>query len=402
MIFKNLQQQPPDKILALMTAFKEDPRDQKLDLGVGVYKDPTGITPIMRSIKLAEKKWWEIESSKSYVGLVGDPAFSDAMISLVLGNSIPRNLIASAATPGGTGAVRQGFELFKIANSGVRVFVSDPTWPNHISILQYLNIPFETYRYFDNETRGVDFDSMVSDLSRAKAGDVILLHGCCHNPTGANLDKQQWKIIIDLLNKNGATPMIDLAYQGFGDGLEEDAYATRLIAESVPETVIASSCSKNFGIYRERAGLLMLISQDSSKRNINQSMLAYLNRQNYSFPPDHGSRLVSIVLNDKDLRSDWMSELEDIRTSLLNLRVQLADELQKISGSDRFSFIASHRGMFSRLGATPSQVDKMRKEFGIYMVSDSRFNVAGLNNDCLLYTSPSPRDQRGSRMPSSA
>ena len=381
MIFKNLQQQPPDKILALMTAFKEDPRDQKLDLGVGVYKDPTGITPIMRSIKLAEKKWWEIESSKSYVGLVGDPAFSDAMISLVLGNSIQRNLIASAATPGGTGAVRQGFELFKIANPGVRVFVSDPTWPNHISILQYLNIPFETYRYFDNETRGVDFDSMVSDLSRAKAGDVILLHGCCHNPTGANLDKQQWKLIIDLLNKNGATPMIDLAYQGFGDGLEEDAYATRLIAESVPETVIASSCSKNFGIYRERAGLLMLISQDSSKRNINQSMLAYLNRQNYSFPPDHGSRLVSIVLNDKDLRSDWMSELEDIRNSLLNLRVQLSDELQKISGSDRFSFIASHRGMFSRLGATPSQVEKMRKEFGIYMVSDSRFNVAGLNNE---------------------
>jgi len=381
MIFKNLQQQPPDKILALMTAFKEDPRDQKLDLGVGVYKNPTGITPIMRSIKLAEKKWWEIESSKSYVGLVGDPAFSDAIISLVLGNSIPRNLIASAATPGGTGAVRQGFELFKIANPGVRVFVSDPTWPNHISILQYLNIPFETYRYFDNETRGVDFDSMVSDLSRAKAGDVILLHGCCHNPTGANLDKQQWKIIIDLLNKNGATPMIDLAYKGFGDGLEEDAYATRLIAESVPETLIASSCSKNFGIYRERAGLLMLISQDSSKRNINQSMLAYLNRQNYSFPPDHGSRLVSIVLNDKDLRSDWMSELEDIRTSLLNLRVQLADELQKISGSDRFSFIASHRGMFSRLGATPSQVEKMRKEFGIYMVSDSRFNVAGLNNE---------------------
>ena len=381
MIFKNLQQQPPDKILALMTAFKEDPRDQKLDLGVGVYKDPTGITPIMRSIKLAEKKWWEIESSKSYVGLAGDPAFSDAIISLVLGNSIPRNLIASAATPGGTGAVRQGFELFKVANPGVRVFVSDPTWPNHISILQYLNIPFETYRYFDNETRGVDFDSMVSDLSRAKAGDVVLLHGCCHNPTGANLDKQQWKIIIDLLNKSGATPMIDLAYQGFGDGLEEDVYATRLIAESVPETVIASSCSKNFGIYRERAGLLMLVSQDSSKRNINQSMLAYLNRQNYSFPPDHGSRLVSIVLNDKDLRSDWMSELEDIRNSLLNLRVQLSNELQKISGSDRFSFIASHRGMFTRLGATPSQVEKMRTEFGIYMVSDSRFNVAGLNSE---------------------
>ena len=379
MIFKNIREQPPDKILALMTAFKDDPREQKLDLGVGVYKDSNGNTPIMRSIKAAEKKWWEIENSKSYVGLVGDPAFSDAIISLVLGNNIPKNLIASAATPGGTGAVRQGFELFKIANPDVRVFVSDPTWPNHISILHYLNIPCETYRYFDNETRGVDFGSMVADLSRAKAGDVILLHGCCHNPTGANLNKQQWQIIIDLLKKSGATPMIDLAYQGFGDGLDDDAYATRLIVESVPETVIASSCSKNFGIYRERAGLLMLVSQDSSRRKINQSMLAFLNRQNYSFPPDHGSRLVSIVLNDTDLRSDWMSELEDIRNSLLNLRIQLSNELQKISGSDRFSFIASHKGMFSRLGATPSQVEKMRKEFGIYMVSDSRFNVAGLN-----------------------
>ena len=381
MILKNIQNQPPDKILALMTAFKNDPRDQKLDLGVGVYKDPNGNTPIMRSIKEAEKKWWEIESSKSYVGLVGDPAFSDALISLVLGSNIPKNLIASAATPGGTGAVRQGFELFKIANPELRVFVSDPTWPNHISILKYLNIPCETYRYFDNETRGVDFDSMVADLARAKAGDVILLHGCCHNPTGANLNKQQWQEITDLLNKSGATPMIDLAYQGFGDGLEEDAYATRLISESVPETVIASSCSKNFGIYRDRAGLLMLVSQDSSRRNTNQSMLAFLNRQNYSFPPDHGSRLVSIVLNDTDLRIDWMSELEDIRNSLLNLRLQLSNELQKLSGSDRFSFIASHRGMFSRLGASPLQVEKMREEFGIYMVSDSRFNVAGLNTE---------------------
>ena len=380
-MFKNIQNQPPDQILALMSAFKNDPRDQKLDLGVGVYKDPNGNTPIMRSIKAAEKKWWEIESSKSYVGLVGDPAFSDALISLVLGSNIPKNLIASAATPGGTGAVRQGFELFKIANPELRVFVSDPTWPNHISILKYLNIPCETYRYFDNETRGVDFDSMVADLARAKAGDVILLHGCCHNPTGANLNKQQWQEITDLLNKSGATPMIDLAYQGFGDGLEEDAYATRLISESVPETVIASSCSKNFGIYRDRAGLLMLVSQDSSRRNTNQSMLAFLNRQNYSFPPDHGSRLVSIVLNDTDLRIDWMSELEDIRNSLLSLRLQLSNELQKLSGSDRFSFIASHRGMFSRLGASPLQVEKMREEFGIYMVSDSRFNVAGLNTE---------------------
>lgn len=378
-MFETLKEQPADKILALMQMFKEDPRADKIDLGVGVYKDASGHTPIMAGIKDAEKLLWEQETTKTYVALAGDPAFSDAMVSLVLGDAVARSKVAAVATPGGTGAVRQAFELAKMANPDARVFVSDPTWPNHLSILKHLDIPVLNYRYFDGETRGVDFDGMMSDLADAKAGDVILLHGCCHNPTGANLNLTQWAEVVALLQKTGATPMIDIAYQGFGDGLDEDAAATRLVASSVPETIIAASCSKNFGIYRERTGLLMLVSQDGGAHKMNQGTLAYLNRQNYSFPPDHGARLVTMVLTDPALRSAWTKELEDVRLSMLGLRQSLADELQRLSGSNRFGFLAQHRGMFSRLGTSPDKVELLRQRHGIYMVGDSRLNIAGLN-----------------------
>jgi aromatic-amino-acid transaminase len=378
-MFETLKAQPADKILALMQMFKEDPRADKIDLGVGVYKDATGLTPVMHAIKDAEKLLWEQETTKTYVALAGDPAFSDAMINLVLSDAVSRSHVAAVATPGGTGAVRQAFELVKMANPDVRVFVSDPTWPNHLSILKHLDIPVVSYRYFDAETRGVDFDGMMTDLAGAKAGDVILLHGCCHNPTGANLNITQWGEVIALLQSSGATPMIDIAYQGFGDGLDEDAEATRLVASSVPETIIAASCSKNFGIYRERTGLLMVVSQDAGAHTMNQGTLAYLNRQNFSFPPDHGARLVTMVLNDPKLHADWVQELEDVRLSMLGLRQSLADELQRLSGSDRFGFLAQHRGMFSRLGTSPEKVELLRERHGIYMVGDSRLNIAGLN-----------------------
>lgn len=378
-MFETLKAQPADKILALMQMFKEDPRADKIDLGVGVYKDATGLTPVMHAIKDAEKLLWEQETTKTYVALAGDPAFSDAMINLVLSDAVSRSHVAAVATPGGTGAVRQAFELVKMANPDVRVFVSDPTWPNHLSILKHLEIPVVSYRYFDAETRGVDFDGMMTDLAGAKAGDVILLHGCCHNPTGANLNITQWGEVIALLQSSGATPMIDIAYQGFGDGLDEDAEATRLVASSVPETIIAASCSKNFGIYRERTGLLMVVSQDAGAHTMNQGTLAYLNRQNFSFPPDHGARLVTMVLNDPKLHADWVQELEDVRLSMLGLRQSLADELQRLSGSDRFGFLAQHRGMFSRLGTSPDKVELLRERHGIYMVGDSRLNIAGLN-----------------------
>jgi aromatic-amino-acid transaminase len=379
-MFQSLKEQPADKILELVQKYKEDPRASKIDLGVGVYKNAEGLTPVMRAVKTAEQQLWERETTKSYVGLVGDPQFSDVMIDLVLSDSVARGNVAAAATPGGTGAVRQAFELLKMANPDLRVFVSDPTWPNHLSILKYLDVPVVPYRYFNSETRGVDFAGMMEDLADARSGDVILLHGCCHNPTGANLNISQWQEVVDFLNKSGATPMIDIAYQGFGDGLQEDAAGTRLVASSVPETVIAASCSKNFGIYRERTGLLMVVSQDANAKGLNQSTLAFLNRQNFSFPPDHGARLVTMGLGDPALRADWAAELEDVRLGMLELRTQLASELQRLSGSDRFGFLAQHRGMFSRLGASAEHVEKLRADHAVYMVGDSRMNIAGLNS----------------------
>ncbi len=378
-MFENLKPQPADKILALMQMYREDPRDQKIDLGVGVYKNAEGVTPVMRAVKAAEKRILEEQESKAYTGLAGDPAYADAMIGLILGTSVPRGNIAAVATPGGTGACRQAFEMIRMANPSARVFVSNPTWPNHLSILNYLGMETVQYRYFDGETRGVDFDGMVEDLKTAKAGDVVLLHGCCHNPTGANLNMVQWQEVVNIINKLGLVAMIDIAYQGFGDGLEEDAQATRLVASSVKRCLIAASCSKNFGVYRERTGLLMAISDDAAQTALNQSTLAFLNRQNYSFPPDHGARVVTTILNDEALRADWAAELEEVRLSMLGLRQQLADELQRLSGSDRFGFIAQHRGMFSRLGAAPELVEKLRADHGIYMVGDSRLNIAGLN-----------------------
>ncbi|MEP4246449.1 aromatic amino acid transaminase [Tateyamaria sp.] len=377
-MFEHLTPQKPDAILKLVQMYREDSRADKVDLGVGVYKDATGNTPVMRAIKAAEQQLWQDQTTKSYVGLAGDPGFSDAMIKLVLGDTIARDKIAAAATPGGTGAVRQAFELIKMARPDARVFVSNPTWPNHLSILDYLGMETVLYRYFDDETRGVDFDGMIADLKTARAGDVVLLHGCCHNPTGANLSAVQWQDVIAVLQETGAVPMIDIAYQGFGDGLEADAAATRAVAAAMPECLIAASCSKNFGIYRERTGILMMVANGTGK-GVAQGTLAFLNRQNFSFPPDHGARLVTMILNDDALRADWMAELEEVRLSMLGLREQLARELQQRAGSDRFGFLAEHRGMFSRLGTTPELVVKMREEHGIYMVGDSRMNIAGLN-----------------------
>ena len=374
----HLSPQPEDKILALSAQFKADPRPHKIDLGVGVYKDARGQTPIMRAVKAAEQKLWQEQDTKSYVALAGDPAFADAMIGLVLGQCTGSDRIAAVATPGGTGAVRQGLELVQLAGTGARVWVSDPTWPNHLTILKHLDLPMQPYRYFDATTRAVDFDGMVADLAEVNAGDVVLLHGCCHNPTGANLNAAQEDEVITLLNAKGAVAFVDIAYQGFGDGLEKDARFTRKIATRLPQVLIAASCSKNFGIYRERTGILMALSEGGAETKTVQGSLAFLNRQNYSFPPDHGARLVTMILGDATLRRDWEAELEAMRVDMLNLRKHLADSLRDATGSDRFGFLAQHRGMFSRLGTTSEMVAKLREGYGIYMARDSRMNIAGM------------------------
>ena len=379
-MFKKLMAQPADNILELMQMYSEDVREKKIDQSVGVYKNSDGLTPVMRAVKVAEQRIWENQKTKSYVGLVGDHEFLGAMIGLVLGNSVSPVNIAASATPGGSGACRQAFEMIRMADPTARVFVSSPTWPNHLSVLYYLGIETVEYRYFDNETCTVDFGGMIEDLKNARSGDVVLLHGCCHNPTGADLSLFQWQEVVDLINARGLIAMIDIAYQGFGDGLDEDALATRLVASSVDECLIAASCSKNFGIYRERTGLLMAIAADSGQTKSNQSTLAFLNRQNYSFPPDHGARVVTTILQDEVLRGDWAAELQEVRQSMQLLRRYLAAELQRLTRSHRFDFIIKHRGMFSRLSTTPKQLEELRVEHGIYMVEGSRLNIAGLNS----------------------
>ena len=372
-----LKPQPQDKILQLIAMFREDARANKIDLGVGVYKDATGLTPVMRAVKAAEKTLWETETTKTYTALAGEPAYNAAMVGMILGEGYA-DRAASVATPGGTGAIRQALELIKLASPDATVWISAPTWPNHPSIIKYLGMPMAEYRYFDEATRGVDFAGVMADLARVKAGDAVLLHGCCHNPTGANLTLDQWAEVVALLAKKGAVPLVDLAYQGFGDGLEEDAAATRLIAGAFPEVLIAASCSKNFGIYRERTGILIALTSPDRKAVV-QGNLNFLNRQNYSFPPDHGARLVTMILGDAGLSADWKAELEEVRQNMLSLRQQLADELRRATNSDRYDFVATHRGMFSRLGLSEAQVVRLREEHGIYMVGDSRINIAGLN-----------------------
>ena len=377
-MFEALKPQVPDQILQLIQMYKDDLRAAKIDLGVGVYKDATGLTPVMRAVKAAEKLLWETEVTKTYTGLAGEPAFNLAAARMILGDSVPMDRVASVATPGGTGAIRQALELIKLASPEATVWLSNPTWPNHPSIIKYLGMKMAEYRYFDAETRGIDFNGLITDLGWVAPGDVVLLHGCCHNPTGANLNAVEWAAVADVLEARGAIPFIDLAYQGFGDGLEEDAAATRMIAARFPQVLIAASCSKNFGIYRERTGILIALS-DVKQRAPVQGNLAFLNRQNFSFPPDHGARLVTMILEDDALRADWKAELEEVRLNMLSLRHSLADALRDATGSDRYGFIAQHRGMFSRLGLTPEQVVTLRVEHGIYMVGDSRINIAGLN-----------------------
>lgn len=379
-MFEKLKEQPADKILALGQMFREDPRSDKTDLGIGVYKDASGKTPVMAAVRAAEKRIWDEETSKSYTALAGEPAFTKAMNKLILNDLVPAERLATISTPGGTGAVRLALDLIKRANPEATIWLSNPTWPNHNAIVKALDMKAAEYRYFDAATCGVDMEGLLADLANVKAGDAVLLHGCCHNPTGANPTAQDWEGIIDAIEAAGATALVDLAYQGFGDGLEEDAAATRRIVARLPEVLIAASCSKNFGIYRERTGALIAVAQDAADARLAQQNLNTLNRLTYSFPPDHGARIVQVILDDEELSASWKAELEAVRNGMLELRQALADELRQRSNSDRFDFIAQHRGMFSRIGATPEQVERLRTEFGIYMVGDSRINIAGLRN----------------------
>ncbi len=368
-----------DPILGLGKLFKADPRDGKIDLGVGVYKDAKGNTPIVRAVKKAEKILHETQTSKTYVALAGSELFRDEMCKLVLGGAVKPDRIATLQTPGGTGAIRQVFETMKKLNPDGTIWISDPSWPSHLAMAKHMGFMTRSYPYFDATTKMVDTAAMMNSFQDLKAGDLLLLHGCCHNPTGANLEMSIWRAITDLVIEKGVVPFIDIAYQGFGDGLDEDAGPLRYMASRVPEMFIAASCSKNFGLYRDRVGVAIMIAEDAQTAEIAQGNLAVLNRLNYSFAPDHGAAVVGLILSKPELRSDWLNELNDMRQTMLKIRTDLADALRQQCNSDKFDFIAHHRGMFSRLGLSPLQVEALRDDHAVYVVGDSRINIAGLS-----------------------
>ena len=378
-MLEKFQPVPPDPILGLGQLFAADTRDGKIDLGVGVFKDASGNTPIMSAVKKAEKVLHESQTTKTYKSLGGDEQFRDSMRELVLGDSVSADRVATIQTPGGTGAIRQLYEVMKKINGGATLWLSDPTWPSHVGIAKHMGLTIRSYRYFDNATSGVNFDAMMQDLAEVKPQDIVMLHGCCHNPTGANLDASQWDAVTDLVLETGAVPFVDIAYQGFGDGLDEDAAGLRAMASRVPEMLIAASCSKNFGLYRDRVGCAMAICASAEQHDVVSRNLAVLNRLNYSFAPDHGAALVGIILNDAALRAEWETELGEMRDTMLSIRQQLADELRRQCNTDRFDFIAAHRGMFSRLGLDKDIVESLREKHAMYVVGDSRINIAGLS-----------------------
>jgi aromatic-amino-acid transaminase len=379
-MFESVTPPEPDKIIRLMGMFAADTRAGKVDLGVGVYRSPEGRTPVMAAVKQAEERIWAAQDSKSYVGLRGDIGYLDAMRQLILGESTPTDRVAAAGTPGGTGAVRQVLETVHRLAPSATVWISDPTWPNHPAIIDHLGQKRQSYRYYDAATGGIDRPGMMADLARVGRGDLILLHGCCHNPTGADLLLDDWQEVAAICARTGAIPFVDMAYQGFGLGLEEDAAGVRMLAATLPEVLIAASCSKNFGLYRERVGAVLIVTAGKAAA---EGVLAGMNRQNFAFPPDHGARVVQEILGDEILGALWQSELDAMRRTMEGNRRALTEALREETGSDRFGFLAAHRGMFSLIGATAEQVDRLREVHGIYLVGDGRMNVAGLTPDTI-------------------
>lgn len=386
-MFESLEALSPDPILGLMAAFRDDPRAQKIDLGVGVYRDEQGHTPILDCVSEAEQRLFKSETTKTYIGPPGTPEFNLAVCGLMFGRDhavLKDKRVAGVQTPGGCGALRVAAELVKRARSDATVWVSDPTWANHVPLLGSAGIKIKTYPYYDKARHGLDADAMLGALRQIPAGDLVLLHGCCHNPSGVDLKPEHWHAVADVVNSRGLLPFIDLAYQGLGDGLDEDAIGVRIMASACPEVMVASSYSKNFGLYRERVGALEVVTRTAANAGIVQSQLGSVVRSIYSMPPSHGAALVEIILNDEALNSAWVAELTAMRERINGLRDVLARRLGEATGQD-FGFIREQRGMFSFLGISPEQVTRLKTECGIYMVDSSRINVAGINNANLEY-----------------
>ncbi|NIJ39507.1 aromatic-amino-acid transaminase [Sphingopyxis panaciterrae] len=377
-LFAGLAPEAPDALLALIGLHAADPRPDKIDVGVGVYRDPAGRTPVFAAVKEAERRLVAQQASKSYLGPEGDAHFTDALATIALGAGLaasPR--LVGLQTPGGTGALRLGAELLARAVPGRTIWVGAPTWANHEPLLAGTGLAVRRHRFFDPATSDIDFPAMMEDLDAAQPGDIALLHGCCHNPTGVSFSDAQWLALADFIAARGLLPFVDLAYQGLGAGLEADAAGFRILFDRVPEAVLAYSCDKNFGLYRDRVGALWTLAPSSGSADIVRSNLYALARINWSMPPDHGAAVVRTILDDAALREDWQAELAAMCGRIATLRQGLA------ASHPRLAPIGRQQGMFALLPLAPASVAALRDEHAIYMVGNGRINIAGLGEETI-------------------
>jgi aspartate aminotransferase len=394
-MFESLSTTPPDAIIGMIALANADKNPNKIDLGVGIYQDDHGDTPVMRAVKAAERAWLDEEDTKKYIAIHGNPQFNDLFSELVFGADHPvlgTKRLALAQAAGGSGALRLGAEVLKLANPGATVWVSTPTWANHVPLVTAAGLPIKQYPYYDHKTLAVDFAAMCKTLrDEAKAGDAVLLHGSCHNPTGADLTPNQWEVIGDLMLEKELLPYVDLSYMGLGDGLDADAFGLRHLAGRFDEMLIAVSCSKNFGLYRERVGMVGVIAKTPQAAELAHGQLGLLIRRMISMPPDHGAALVAKILATPALRSDWLDELETMRLRMRDLRVALSDTLAVQGAEVMAAAIKRQNGMFSLLPVTPAQAERLRSEFSVYLLNSGRINIGGARletiprlADCIL------------------
>ncbi len=385
-MFETLTALPPDAILRLIGEHQADPRENKVDLGVGVYRDRHGKTPILTAVKKAEKHLLEHQQTKAYTGSGGDPVYNKVMQDMIFGSDWAGNeRLTTLQSPGGSGSLRVAAGLILRACPDVTLWVSDPTWNNHVPLLGGAGVQLETYPYYDADKKCLRINDLLETLDKIPAGDIVLFHGCCHNPTGIDPSPEQWQQIADVVAERKLLPFIDIAYQGLANGIEEDAHAIRLLAENASEMIVSSSCSKNFGLYRDRVGALSILSRDESVSKIVYSQACQIVRTIYSVPPDHGAAVVSHILRDADLRAEWATELGGMRKRLKSVRSLLVEALQAKAPARDFTHIAKANGMFSYLGITPEQVVRLKEDFGIYMEGFGRINVAGITEENVDY-----------------
>jgi aspartate aminotransferase len=387
-MFEHLASVVPDPILGLMAAFRADPDPRKVDLGIGVYRDEQGNTPVLESVRAAESTLLARQTTKTYVGPAGNPGFNQSMEQLVLGASHPAlagGRVRSVQTPGGCGALRLGAELIRAAAPDAVVHVSTPTWANHTPLLAGSGLKLERYPYFDPATGGVQFPEMTAAFERLPPRAVVLLHASCHNPTGADLSQGEWRELLALVKRRQLLPFIDMAYQGLGEGMDADAFGLRLFCAELPEVLCAVSCSKNFGLYRERTGSLHLVSSSPAAADAALSQLVRLARGIWSMPPDHGAAIVQAVLGEEGSRKQWASEVEAMRCRIVELRLEVVQQLRRHCPQRDFGFIARQRGMFSFFGIDTAQVRALRERHHVYMTDDSRMNIAGLRRANIEY-----------------